>query len=442
MYNLTFTGKSLFSKSKFVVCFITSLTLVLFFSTAITVEAGEIEESAVKNGTGQPGTIKAIDFKRLEAHSDKVANKSTDTTKSGKPIDTTKNEKPTPKNDKNKTSSLGKTDYSSGLGSSDSISTLGEQPEEGMTNKKAQGLRSDDPGNTEEDEGDSENSDGEKNNAPLTTDELLALESNEFNKGKGTDNNHVLKSLDKAIAKWKAFAAKGGSGSGVVKRLQALRDRITNDTTDTGDEKNTDVDSDNDDNENYQLNNTDNDNDEDDDETDESAANSNSTESTDTGSGADTDTETDEDEDNKRGSNKRDESNSDTSNENTANTSDETETVKKNSRDNLAPECSFKVEVTKSGLKHGKVRLNNFNFFDKADPKTKIASGAKKIRLSNDGQTWKEYPANTTSLKNMFWKFGTADTNGNVTIHMQAGDNEGNWGNGTNKTYTQTFNIN
>jgi hypothetical protein len=319
---------------------------------------------------------------------------------------------------------------------------------------------SEDPGSEEETT--------EEGEAPLTTDELLALEAAKTINGDSAEREHVIASINKAIVKWTNFAAKGGSGAGVLKRLEELKQRILsgvvndNNTDDSDDEEkpggnsNSAVNDNNSNGENGAGSNGDTNNppvntdgtNVDGDSNDSGAdgttgdgnsgkggadgttGDGNSGEGGTDGTTVDGDSDADSDADGTDGTTGDDDS--DTGQ--TGNTTD-------NGRDNLAPDCSFAVEITKNGTKNGTVALNSFNYFDRADPRTNIASGAKKIRLSNDGISWTEFPADPNLLNRVNWKYGPLDASGNTTIFMQACDNEGNWGNGTSETFKRTITI-
>ena len=297
------------------------------------------------------------------------------------------------------------------------------------------------PGNNEPSDSSGEASPEES--APMTTEELLAIQENDLGNVNSQARAQIINSLDQAIEKWRTFSKKGGSGAGVVKRLEALKQKILSEPSD-------DIKNDS----------------QPDDESDTSAGNSSSGQETDSvsnenngeedPSGNDTTNDTHPSDDSGLTTDNPADPDQESFNEDDEPTDDsgmsfddddaspdeaQPDTENPNSRDNLAPTCSFTADVSKSGVKNGTVLLRGINYFDKADPRTNIASGAKKVRFSNDGLTWQEYPADQQTLRNLQWKFGTPDSQGNVTVFMQACDNEGNWGNGESETFSTSFNV-
>lgn len=338
-----------------------------------------------------------------------------------------------------------------------------EQGSLGLSEQEESFLGMGEEGNEDDSNADgSEDEQMENGDAPLTTDELLALQNAEIINGDSKKREHAIASLNKAIAKWEKFAARGGSGTGVLKRLVELRKMILRGAKDdiSTDDDSADSDSDDHDGElgdtsgNSNGNSTgdsDSDNSVDDEnavteyddatddaETAPGTTGSSGNNDTDDSVGNETDSATGETDDGESSDGTSDESSDDSDTDSDESSADETANGR---RDNLAPDCSFGVEITKSGIKNGTVALNSFNYFDRADPKTNISSGAKTIRLSNDGHSWREYPADPNLLKRVNWKYGTVDASGNTTIYMQACDNEGNWGNGTSETFQHTFNV-
>ena len=112
--------------------------------------------------------------------------------------------------------------------------------------------------------------------------------------------------------------------------------------------------------------------------------------------------------------------------------------LENNGNDNRAPKCYFSVLVTKSGAKHKRVNLGQFSFFDYKDPKTGKESSVSKLRFSNDQKNWREYPP---TKKKILWTLGESNDKGEYKIYMQAKDNSGNWGNGSEKAYSQTISL-
>jgi len=110
-------------------------------------------------------------------------------------------------------------------------------------------------------------------------------------------------------------------------------------------------------------------------------------------------------------------------------------------RDSFPPNCSFTARATTSGSKHRRVVLTDINFIDRKDPLTNIASGARRVRFSNDGRTWREFTPDAAHPADILWTVDEPGDDGMVTIFMQAGDNEGNWGNGSETTFVQRVRI-
>jgi len=237
--------------------------------------------------------------------------------------------------------------------------------------------------------------------ATLSTDELLDLDPSNIRALSADRRASMLTSLDAAIAKWTAFGAKGGAGSGVLQRLRELRATLAGTSPEQTPEPTTEG----------------------------SAPASDATtssETTDTSSTTPTIPATAPVDDRPDGST-------------TADGTDDGDDVSK--RDSFPPNCSFTAVVTASGSAHRRVLLRDIGFIDHKDPITNIASGANRVRFSNDGVTWHEYSPDAAHPTDILWTVGEPDENGMVTIYMQAGDNEGNWGNGSETTFLQRIKL-
>ena len=232
----------------------------------------------------------------------------------------------------------------------------------------------------------------------MSTDELLNMNPSDVANIDKTKKSALLTSIDAAIQKWEAFGNRGGVGSGVLDKLKKLRESLMK-KEETEEAPQPDV------------NET------------TSAGPTEPTTQTSSGSAPPA---PQPDEENPAPEDETEES------------EEQSEPEKKNGRDTHPPQCNFSVETTESGSENNRVTINSINFFDAKDPKTNIASGVTKIRFSNDGNSWQEFSVHKDEI---LWTTGQPDEEGYVTIYMQAGDKDGNWGNGSQKTFEKRIKL-
>ena len=227
----------------------------------------------------------------------------------------------------------------------------------------------------------------------LSTDELLNMNANDL--GDPNQRSTILNSLAAAIKKWEQFSSRGGVGSGVLGQLKEMRASLTKK-----------------------------------DEEEDTKVTELSTEPLPTESAPPTETTTSEDEQRPDDSTPQEETT-------TPEPPKESDTEEKKGRDTHPPACNFSIGRTDSGDANNRVTIKDINFIDNKDPKTNMASGVTKIRFSNDGKSWQEF---SLSQDEILWT-AQPDENGAVTIHMQACDKDGNWGNGASETFVRTIQL-